>query len=298
MAKRIILLDKVMKVSVIVPVYNTENFLARCLESLINQTLQDIEIICVNDGSTDNSAKILEDFAQKDERIQIINQVNQGLSEARNNGIKIAQGEFIGFVDSDDWVSLDFFEKLYKTAIKYNAEIACTEAKRTDGKKCRSFLNVKNEQVCTKTKDKYKACKFPRYCYVWNKIYKRDALLKADYPFPKGFNFEDMLWSHVIVDKLDTLVTVSGAYYFYFFNPHSITGVFNEKTEADAKYAYNKCFEYAYKKGIKVDCRQYTPPKRARFDILGLKIIDIKIWQFLIVLYLFGIPVCRIRLDK
>ncbi len=287
-----------MKVSVIVPVYNTEKFLKRCLESLINQTLQDIEIICVNDGSDDSSSAILESFALKDSRIKIITQTNQGLSEARNNGIQLAQGEFIGFVDSDDWVSPDFFEKLYNAAAKYNAEIACTEAKRTDGIKYSNFLRIKKEGIYSKTKDKYKACGFPRYCYVWNKIYRRDAILSANYPFPKGYTFEDMLWSHVIVDKLKTVVTVSGTYYFYFINPHSITGIFSEKTEKDAKYAYNQCFEYAYKKGIKIDYRQYSPPRRIRFDVLGFKIIDIKIWKFLIILYLLGIPLLQIRLDK
>lgn len=98
------------KISIIVPVYNTEKFLEKCLNSLINQTLKDIEIICINDGSTDKSLQILEKFANKDKRIQIINQTNSGLSVARNIGIKKAKGEYIGFVDSDDWVDLNFFE--------------------------------------------------------------------------------------------------------------------------------------------------------------------------------------------
>lgn len=101
------------KISIIVPVYNTEKFLEKCLNSLINQTLKDIEIICINDGSTDKSLQILEKFANKDKRIQIINQTNSGLSVARNIGIKKAKGEYIGFVDSDDWVDLNFFEQLY-----------------------------------------------------------------------------------------------------------------------------------------------------------------------------------------
>ena len=102
------------KVSVIVPVYNCEKYLKKCLDSLVNQTLKDIEIICVNDGSTDNSGRILEEYT--DSRIKIITKENGGLSSARNAGIAVAKGEYLGFVDSDDWVDLDFYEKLYNTA--------------------------------------------------------------------------------------------------------------------------------------------------------------------------------------
>ena len=101
------------KISIIVPVFNVEKYLSECLNSLINQTLKDIEIICVDDGSTDSSPSILEEFRNKDERIKVIRQENSGVSVARNNGLAIAQGEYVGFVDSDDWVDADFFEKLY-----------------------------------------------------------------------------------------------------------------------------------------------------------------------------------------
>ena len=92
------------KVSVIIPLYNVENYLKQCLDSVVNQTLKEIEIICINDGSTDNSKQILEDYARKDDRIKIINRKNSGQGVARNVGIKYAKGEYIGFVDSDDWV--------------------------------------------------------------------------------------------------------------------------------------------------------------------------------------------------
>ena len=100
------------KISVIIPVYNSEKFLKKCLDSIINQTLNDIEIICIDDGSTDKSLRILNNFADKDNRITIINQKNSGPSAARNKGIENAKGEYIGFVDSDDWIDLDFYEKL------------------------------------------------------------------------------------------------------------------------------------------------------------------------------------------
>ena len=106
------------KVSIIVPVYNVEKYLKRCLDSITNQTLKELEIICINDGSTDNSLKILKQYAHKDKRISIINKQNEGLSVARNTGMEAASGEYIGFVDSDDWIDLDFYKKLYTTAKK------------------------------------------------------------------------------------------------------------------------------------------------------------------------------------
>ncbi len=136
-----------MKVSIIVPVYNVEKYLKRCLDSLISQTLKDIEIICVNDGSKDNSDKILEEYARKDSRIIIINQENQGISVARNNGMDIAKGKYVGFVDSDDWVDSDFFEKLYNAAEKNNAQMAVCSIIRLNEYRSKKYLTLKNETV-------------------------------------------------------------------------------------------------------------------------------------------------------
>ena len=112
------------KVSVIIPVYNTEKYLPKCMDSVCNQTLKDIEIICVNDCSTDNSMDILKNFAEKDNRIKLIDlKQNRDVSHARNVGIDLAQGEYIGFVDSDDIVDLDFYEKLYAKAKETEAEV-------------------------------------------------------------------------------------------------------------------------------------------------------------------------------
>ena len=112
------------KVSVIVPAYNVEGYINDCLESLVNQTLKEIEIIVVNDGSTDRTSEIISKFSAKDSRMKIINQENQGLSAARNNGMQQATGEYIGFVDSDDYIDLDFYEKLYEAAKTNDADIS------------------------------------------------------------------------------------------------------------------------------------------------------------------------------
>ncbi len=111
------------KISVIIPIYNTEKHLRQCLDSIINQTLKEIEIICVNDESTDGSLDIVNEYAQKDERIKIINKKNNGAAAARNTGMDHAAGEYIGFVDSDDWIALDMYEKLYENAKSYNSDI-------------------------------------------------------------------------------------------------------------------------------------------------------------------------------
>ena len=111
------------KVSIIVPVYNMQNYLKKCFDSLINQTLADVEIIVVNDESTDNSPEIIEAYALMDKRIKVINRKNGGLSMARNSGMSVATGEYIGFVDSDDWVELEMYEKMYDLASKHSADI-------------------------------------------------------------------------------------------------------------------------------------------------------------------------------
>ena len=106
-------MTKTPKISIIIPIFNVENYLAKCLDSIINQTLMDIEIICVNDGSKDNSVDILNTYAQRDKRITIINKANGGLSSARNAGIRVANGEYICFLDSDDYFEFNACERLY-----------------------------------------------------------------------------------------------------------------------------------------------------------------------------------------
>jgi len=134
------------KVSVIIPVFNTEKYLQRCLDSVCNQTLSDIEIICINDASTDNSLEILKEYQKEDERIKIIDlNKNQGAGYSRNRGIEIAKGEYIGFVDSDDFIDLDFYEKLYKKAIETGADVVKSNLNYTEcGITTEEYYNVKN----------------------------------------------------------------------------------------------------------------------------------------------------------
>ena len=111
------------KISVVVPVYNVEKYLKECINSIINQTLEDIEIICVNDGSTDSSLEILNDYAKKDSRIIVINKSNSGYGHTMNMGLNAASGEYIGIIESDDFADKNMFEDLYKLAKEYDADI-------------------------------------------------------------------------------------------------------------------------------------------------------------------------------
>ena len=116
------------KISVIIPVYNIEKYLKNCLDSVINQTFSDIEIICINDGSTDNSLAILEQYARKDNRITIINKPNGGLSSAWNKGLEVATAEYVTFVDSDDWIEQETYEIAYTNMLKNNVDYVCWSA--------------------------------------------------------------------------------------------------------------------------------------------------------------------------
>ena len=111
------------KISVLVPIYNVEKYLEECLESIISQTLQDIEVICINDGSTDGSLKIIKKYAKNDPRFVIINKKNSGYGDSMNRGLAKATGEYIGIVESDDWVEKDMFESLYSLAKENEAEV-------------------------------------------------------------------------------------------------------------------------------------------------------------------------------
>ena len=149
---------KRIKVSIIVPVYNTEKYLPKCLSSLISQSLPEIEIITIDDGSTDNSYQILLEYAQKDSRIKVLQQENSKQGAARNRGVEIAQGEYIGFVDSDDWIDSDFFEKLYNAAVEKSSDIAVASILKHKGSYQK--FNVEYPVVLrgTTTNSKFRLC--------------------------------------------------------------------------------------------------------------------------------------------
>lgn len=279
------------KISVIIPVYNTEKYLAKCLDSVINQTLEDIEIICINDGSTDNSDKILLEYANKDSRIKIIEQRNMKQGAARNRGFEIAQGEYIGYVDSDDWIDLDYYEKLYCAAVKSDSDIALATNVRIGGKKTKKRLNIKEEKRVTGLQDKFDICKqFKDQCPV-NKIYRKDFLVKNNITWPEGVYCEDKIYTLKAVYYANAVITVPGIYYYYFRRPESTVLKNSKKMRVDKKKAKREMLDFLKQHCVNLrDCEFWAIKKEKK--VLGITLYNIKESLRTEKFYLLGIIPC------
>ncbi len=205
------------KVSIVIPVYNIEEYLQQCLDSITNQTLEDIEIICVNDGSTDSSLIILEEYAKKDERIIIINQDNAGAGVARNSGIKISKGEYIAFVDADDWIDLNYYELLYKEAKKSDADLVRTSYfyEYPNGKEIEKTLSSLFEKK-KKLKEEFIILDANDHSVVlWNAIYRRQYLLENEIYCDNIKFHNDVLFTAKATYFSQKTVAVDNVYYHY-----------------------------------------------------------------------------------
>lgn len=285
------------KVSVIVPVYNVEIYLADCLDSVLQQTLKDIEIICINDGSTDKSPEILAEYARKDSRIIIISQENKGLGSARNRGLEVATGEYVAFLDSDDWVDKDYYEKLYNTAVKYGAEIACSGYKRCSEKEERIWLKFKNERIYTKAEDKYRVVKMPKSCYVWNKIYKL-SLLKMKNLFFTCVFVEDVMFSHQALFFLPKMVTVPDTYYNYRKNNFSFVATPSKVKQKSWDDEFEKAIEFITSNKINIPLTSYHPDNTIRGKFFNITLFKIKVWKSVKIVFILGVPVLKIVESK
>lgn len=247
------------KLSIIVPVYNVEKYLPKCLESLIKQTLKDIEIICVNDGSMDNSLAILKEFASKDSRIRIIDNQHQGVAKTRNTGIEQSTGEYIGFVDSDDYIDIDFFEKLYNSATKSNSDIAIASIL-----KHKNFFNIYNakytkEETAITIQDKIKLCEDKKhfFFYAWNKIYHSGFIKENNIKFSEGQIYEDVMFAIKALYYSNKIISVYGTKYHYIEHKNSLTK-YKDKTgekEHDLIKAYSELQEFCNSKNIEISER-------------------------------------------
>lgn len=246
------------RVSVIVPVYNGEKYIERCLYYLISQTIKDIEIIIVNDGSTDNTMTIVEKIAKKDGRIKILEQENKLQGAARNKGLSIAKGEYIGFCDADDYIDYEYYENLYKAAKKYDADIALAENVRVSNTKYKPRLNIKQELVFVDILDKFNACNQKKNECPTNKIYRTSYLLENNILFPEGVYCEDKLFSVQSVYYANKIITVPNVHYYYWENPNSTVN--SKKTK---KHITDRCIA-----------------KKAVLDFVREKKIPVENWYF------------------
>lgn len=233
-------------ISIIVPVYKVEEYLSRCVESLVKQTYREIEIILVDDGSPDQCPKLCDFWKKQDERIRVIHKKNGGLSDARNAGISIAQGEYIVFVDSDDWVDNTFVERLYFAAYNTNSDICECEIIKTDGvTRIDEVKEELNDNIqCYETEDALKLLIQDSvfHQYVWNKIYKRECI-KGIF-FKKGKVNEDEFWTYQIFGRSKKIAKISNKLYYYFQRNESIMGNAYNLKRLDALEAKKERQEY------------------------------------------------------
>lgn len=265
--------EVVTKVSVIIPVYNTAKFLERCLNSLVEQTLKAIEIICIDDGSTDNSIEILETFSKNDNRIKIFHTEHFGPSFARNLGISNAHGEYISFVDSDDWLDKNFLENLYYAAISTNSDISVGGIIRQH--KFNRTIKLSFDKILT-TDDvnlKFELCDVPELSYVWNKIYKLEKLKNLNLKFEEGIFFEDCIFTPQVLFYTDKMTVVPDSYYHYWRRNDSIVSCKNEKIIKDSKYAHDKARKFIKDNNIDIASHE---PMTYRFKLFGITLFKIR----------------------
>lgn len=216
-----------MQVSVIVAAYNIENYIGRCLESLINQTLKEIEIIVVNDGSTDKTCLQIEKFLDRDKRVILINQQNQGLIEARKNGLNIAKGEYVLFVDGDDWLELNTLKILYENATKNNSDIVLYHAYKTYDSHKEIFERFNNEMKVYSLKEFLLGNIAPS---IWSKFIKLEYIKSENIQFPSNISFaEDLAASSSLFIFNPKVSTVDIPLYNYYIRPNSITNQINSR---------------------------------------------------------------------
>ena len=212
-------MDSTPKISIIIPVYNTEKYLEKCFSSLLAQSFQDFEIICVDDGSSDGSLRILNEYASRDSRIKVLSQKNAGQSVARNRALSLAGGEFISFVDSDDYISADFLESLYESVSGNDADIAVTSYNMVEN----GSTMVRYDLDCS-SESRFEK-KLPRVLngMCCNKLFRRSFLEKYNIRFPEGIFYEDNLFLIKALFYSNKVIFINSGCYYYIKHSGSTT---------------------------------------------------------------------------
>lgn len=244
------------KISVVIPVYNVENELERCLESVLNQTFKNLEIILINDGSSDNSLEICKNYEVKYNNIKVFTQSNQGQSSARNRGIEQATGKYIGFVDSDDVIHLEMFEQLFEMLQKNDADVSAVQIQTVD-----DITEIKENRENSKTNTKIeiveKADLLIDYMYdglnkkagqysAGRKLFKRELL--DEVRFLEGKINEDILFNYEVLENANRLVKTERVMYFYLQDSNSTMRRTLSEKELDLLYICDVLIDKAKKK--------------------------------------------------
>ena len=238
-------------ISVIIPVYNSAKYLDRCIQSVVDQTYKNLEIILINDGSIDCSGEICDEWRKKDNRIKVIHKPNGGASDARNVGIDAATGAYIGFVDSDDFINPEMYQKLYNTKKRFKVAMATCGYLRISEAVGFCFESKKPHEdgLISKKEALLYLCREVPFMVMWNKLYDRE--LFCNLRFPKGKIGEDIFILPYIYDKCKNSVCISECLYYYVMTPNSITR--SAKT-----VAYMDCVEAYYKMLLLCEDKGYT----------------------------------------
>lgn len=245
------------KVSVIVPIYNVEKYLEKCINSLLSQTLEDIQIILVNDGSKDNSGNIAKECEKNNKnRIIYVEKENGGLSDARNYGLKYATGDFIAFLDSDDYIEKNAYEEMYNKAIEENADYV----------ECDFIWEFPNKIRVDKQypyKNKKEMLSFVRVV-AWNKLIKRQLITDNNLEFPKGLRYEDIEFTYKLIPFVNKFAYVDKPFIHYVQREGSIANVQNERT-AEIFTVLDNVIEFYKKNNIYEEYRNELEYNYARY---------------------------------
>jgi glycosyltransferase involved in cell wall biosynthesis len=264
------------KISVVIPVYNVEKYLRRCVESILNQTMQDFEIILINDGSNDSSGKICDDYAQKDKRITVIHKKNARVSAARNDGIKLAKGKYVNFIDSDDWIEPEMFQEMLNKAEELNLDfIMCDYKKRSDDYEEEltqlirggfySKEDIKNELF--QCLIMFENIEYPPTISNWVCLVKLEFIKINNLYYDEDIHYdEDSIYgSKIMYHATNFYYLKNHHFYNYFFNPHSTTNTYNEKkwnsflkiNERLIEY-FGKTIEFDFSRQVKINMLYLT----------------------------------------
>lgn len=231
-------------ISVVIPVYNVENYLVQCLDSVLSQTYDNFEVVLVDDGSTDGSGKLCDEYAAKDARFKVYHKPNGGLSDARNFGVAHAKAELISFIDSDDYVTADYLECLWHLMDIFGCDISCADRMSvSDGVPAR----LKNVAVTEVELDRAKSLE--RICCTsfgaWARLYNKQILLK--HPFPVGKLYEDIATIHKLIDECGSVAFSDKLVYFWMQREGSITHSGISEKQLDLFWALDELYNYMYK---------------------------------------------------